>query len=285
MDMNERIDIRIQVENKGQWPLNTTYLDPGPNGVSGLSEVRPGYGVSINATFFDELSIYSDTVPVTELGKKGKLVLNWTIPNAGVIGEMGIRIDLNDGTDLISDGWEDVSKSYDVIITSEPELQLTDISQSKVGVSFDNNVKVQFFNPGNYRVDVVHVTLYNGFSHDGVIISEAIFIGLGPMEFGEVELYFPLAEDRYILTATIETPVVKENGGKMEWLEIGRLESDVAIQKTNVPEEPPDEETDMDDVTTAGIITISATMFVLLVASFFYRREKGEDEEEERKED
>jgi hypothetical protein len=228
-----------------------------------------------------DFPIVANIANISELAPGELIFLNWTFPEIKVISELEVRVGLSDGTDLISFGWEDEIVSFTIIKTSKPELLFSSISQTKVGASFVNSLRVQFWNPNPYMIDVVHVTLYNGYEHDNVIISEAIIVELGPRQYGEVLMHFPLQEGQYILTTTAEASVMTEDGGKMVWLNMAQVESDIKIYKTDLPDPPVDnDEVNIDEVTTAGIITISSMMFVLLVASFFYRKETEEEEDE-----
>jgi hypothetical protein len=279
-DKNESIDVKVVIENTGSWPVNVSYLDPGPVLVKGLRENLPSYSAYINGIFLDKVPIFSERKNISGLGPGENIYLNWTLPDPGIIGEVEVMVGLSDGTNFISDGIDDDWRGFNIIITSKPELDLVSISQSMVGLSYDSSLKVQFFNPTGYMIDVVHITLYNGFPSDDVIISEAIVVEVGPGQYGEITLYFPLEEGQYILTTTAEASVVTGDGRNMGWLEMARLESDIKIHKTGLPEQSEDDTVDMDEVTTAGIITISSVMLVLLVASFFYQKETEKEDEE-----
>jgi hypothetical protein len=281
LDREDPIDISVFVENLGPWDLNTTFLGPPGDLSDGLGENLPVYDLGYKLTFSEEGHPLMNGTSITALKPGEGRWFNWTIGPIGSTGALTLNISLDPGIGYMIEGWEHQFTSRILQLSSDPDLNILSMAQTMVGESYAKSLDIVFRNPTEKHLQVAHVKIYDGYPGDNKIISEAIILNLGPGEFGNRTMSIPLSEGFYIISVEAEAAVVLGDGGDLEWFTLDQYVEEISLQEPGTQTEPVDEEVDMGEVTTAGIITVSAVMVVLMVSSFFYRREQDEDEDED----
>ena len=207
--------------------------------------------------------------------------MNWTFPPLITSGVLEIEGKLFSDLERIQSDIVSPSIITSTLLRSDPDMVFLSLVQTSVDDVYSGSVRVQYMNPTGRRLDVVHIRIYNGMPEDRVVVSEAIILDVGPGEFGNHTLPISLIEGRYILSASASIATISDNGESTFWYDIDPYIRDIAIEEVGQQPVQDENELDMNDLTTAGIIASSALMFTLLIASFFFKKEQDEDQEKE----
>ncbi|MGA1873712.1 MAG: hypothetical protein ACMUHY_08570, partial [Thermoplasmatota archaeon] len=263
------ISVKANIENTGPWSLNTTYSQYSQDLISGLEERTPSYHVDITTMIGDLGPFVNRTSLDGDLGPGETLVLDRTIDAGGTPGRRDIALELTGSIARIPAQLCHI----DVLVLPEVRISIADFQQTVVGDRFTGNLDVQVHNPSTSKADVVHLTVFNGYPSDDVVISETIIMDISPGEWRTVNMELPLEKGLYVISVTAETFVVPVNGSSESWIGSDTLDGDLLVKDPGPLDHITEDDVDMGEVTTASIIAVSTMVFVLVVASFFYRRE------------
>ncbi|MBN1391113.1 MAG: hypothetical protein JXA22_10780 [Candidatus Thermoplasmatota archaeon] len=270
------IMVEARIENVGPWPLNVSYHPAPPGLPEGLSGMLLSFSVGHVISHMSDRKEGDIQVPVDELGPGGDVYLNWSYEITAGPGRYDINIVL--GASSINIPRQECNLHFMVI--TDPVASVESMGQAMTGDRYTGALNVEVHNPTSSRIEVLHLILYDGQRADGVVISEEIVIGLGPGETRTVVMYLPLEKGLYVLSVTAEGLTLDPSGKRESWQATGMLTSDVSVMDPGPQGIPVDDDVDMGEVTTAGIITVSMIMGVLLIASLFYRKEHDDEGKE-----
>ncbi|MBN1538784.1 MAG: hypothetical protein JW939_01465 [Candidatus Thermoplasmatota archaeon] len=270
------ITVEARIQNIGPWPLNISYPRFPWDMHEGLSERRPVYTLVHAITHNGSVEEGTILLPVDELNIGEEAFLNWSYSNVTGRGRQDISIRLTASSNHIPA--RDLFLHF--LATVETHVSVEIMEQAMVGDRYSRALEVKVHNPNPSRIEVIHLSLYNGQKADGIVVSEEIAMGLLPGETRIVKMNLPLEKGLYVLTATAEVLTLLPGGNLGCWHETDATTSDVPVMETSPVETTPEEELDMEEVTTAGIITFFVIVGVLGISSLFYRREQKEKEDE-----
>ncbi|MGA1819402.1 MAG: CARDB domain-containing protein [Thermoplasmatota archaeon] len=270
------LNLTSTVINVGPWPLNVTYghmPDPLPEG---LGERPPTFTIGILGTFKGKEIFSNQTLMKGADEINGTSNFHWTFSPGGGPGRLEVRTILKGSHPAVPGR----SIHSSILQTAGPVVDVMSFQQTIVGDRFTGSVDVQISNPSSYDAGVVHLTLFNGYPSDDVVVSELLVIDLASGETRTVTMGLGLEQGLYVLSLTAEYFTVPPEGTGGRWAQTDSITGDLEVKKPGPLEVPQNDEVDMGEVTTAGIISASTIMFVLVIASLFYRREH-EDEEKD----
>ncbi|MGA1793208.1 MAG: CARDB domain-containing protein [Thermoplasmatota archaeon] len=276
MEAGSEVRVVASAVNSGPWPLNVSYghlMEPLPEG---LEERPPEMGITLFASFRG-MEVYMNHTPLEgDDERNGSLTVNWTFDTANVSGRLYMVMTLESTHASI----QTKSLHGNILLLIEPEVVIGGFQQTIVGDRFTGSIDVLVHNLSPNDAEVVHLTLFNGYPSDNVVLSELLVIDLASGETRTVTMDLGLEQGLYVLSLTVEIFTVPAKGTGERWALTDSVTGDLHVKEPGPLDLTVNDDVDMGEVTSAGIISASVIMFVLVVASFFYRREHGDEDEE-----
>ncbi|MGA1865960.1 MAG: hypothetical protein ACMUFK_00670 [Thermoplasmatota archaeon] len=274
----EGADITMEacIENIGPWPLNVSYPSFPWDLQEGLSERLPVYTLLQTITYHGNEEKGMILLPVDGLDVGGEAFLNWSYHNITGHGRQDVSIRLDASSIHIQ--VRDLFIHF--LVTADTEVLVESMEQAMVGNRYTGALDVKIYNPTSSRIEVLHLSLFDGRQSDGVVVSEEIVMGLAPGETRTVLMNLPLKKGLYVLTSMAEVLTLLPDEKQGCWHETDSLTGDVPVMEPGPKDAPSEDELDMDEVTNAGMITFCVIVGVLGVSLLFYRREQKAEKKE-----
>jgi hypothetical protein len=269
------LDIILTVKNEGIWPLNVSMDTSGIPLVDGMVIDHPMRWIWVEIRDKDGATLFINISSIGDLGPHHTQMFNWSFEHIPGVMTYFITAGLSPGPEPGRRSDPTLKNRVDVLV--EPEVVITRIDSEWSSTNLGRGLKVGVRNPSNTTAKVVHLILYNGYPSDGVIVSEALAVGIGPNGSKEILLPLQLEEGRYILAVTASCAAPPAGGSVSIWRNPTIEITDMSIEPPPDPENGDTGEVDMDDVTSSLVISAAASMFVLMVSSVFFKRQQEED--------
>ncbi|MFW3146859.1 MAG: CARDB domain-containing protein [Thermoplasmatota archaeon] len=206
--------------------------------------------------------------------------LNWSLTDGDAgEGDYVLRAFLRYGSGVSSAGIPQQCRSALLSFNLPPSLSIE--GMDKGPPAGGKRIDVVLNEEAGDHLDIILVSLYNGYPRDGVVISEALVLIDPASDRIVVSLPENLDEGSYLLSAVVSVPVPAGTGKGYEWRGTDSIVKELKIEEVEEPKPQGREKADMEDITNSLMIALSAIFLVLMVSSFFYQREKDDDEEKD----
>ncbi|MGA1848859.1 MAG: hypothetical protein ACMUHB_05925, partial [Thermoplasmatota archaeon] len=272
--LGDRIEMELDVRNIGIWPLNISLDEEGIEAVQDLVPELPLRWLWVDVTDGSGNLLFSNISFIDDLGPEEVRRYYWSMDP--VVGVLSYHVRAGLSEDDASHNGSHPLLTFRVDVLVEPQVQITGIDDEWSSTNLGKGLKVGLKNPSNTTAWIVHLILYNGYPADGVIVSEALAMEIGPNGSREVLLPLQLEEGRYILAVTASCAAPPVGSSTSIWRDPTVEVTDMSIEPPPDPQNGDNGEVNMDEVTSSLIISIAASMFVLMVSSIFFKRQQEE---------